>query len=267
MVEQEEITTLKQWLDTEPGRYTRHWEQHQIKRLVSNVFGYHAIQIGMPHWDLLCNNRISHKWYTDIDPEATVSKTNLLGCTAEQLPFANESIDLIVLPHVLERSSDPHQVLREVQRVLVAEGQVVICGFNPWSLWGLRNKVPGLEEIWPNDLAQQLAPWRVADWLELLSFEIKAEPQGGYVPFCWQSKWLRGWRFMDKWGSRWWPMFGAFYVLKATKRVNGLTLVGLTQPRRWRAATSPVVASHAHTIRELSEMAQTTDIKKGKTKS
>lgn len=245
MVDQEEITTLKQWLDTEPGRYTRHWEQQQVKNLVNNVFGYHAIQIGMPQWDLLRNNRISHKWYTDTQPEATKGRTNLLACDAEQLPFANESIDLIVLPHVLERSTDPHQVLREVQRVLLPEGQVVICGFNPWSLWGLRNRMPGLEEIWPADLLQQLSPWRVADWLELLSFEIKAEPQGGYIPFCKENKWIRGWRFMDKWGSRWWPMLGAFYILKATKRVNGITMVGLDSSRSWRLRNAPVAAGHA----------------------
>ena len=56
----------------------------------------------------------------------------------EELPFATHSIDLVVMPHILEFAEDPHQVLREVERVLVPEGHVVITGFNPASLWGLR---------------------------------------------------------------------------------------------------------------------------------
>jgi ubiquinone/menaquinone biosynthesis C-methylase UbiE len=55
-----------------------------------------------------------------------------------ELPFATQSLDLVVLPHVLEFAAEPHQVLREVERVLIPEGQVIICGFNPSSLWGMR---------------------------------------------------------------------------------------------------------------------------------
>ncbi len=52
------------------------------------------------------------------------------------LPFPENSLDLIVLPHALEFTSDPHQLLREVYRAMRAEGQIVISGFNPFSLFG-----------------------------------------------------------------------------------------------------------------------------------
>lgn len=227
MIEHEEIAALKQWLDTEPGRYVRSWEHLHISQLLGNVFGYHAIQIGMPHWDLLCNNRILHKWYTDTQVEKTEPNPALILCNAEELPFASESVDLLVLPHVLETSSDPHQVLREVQRVLVPEGQVVISGFNPWSLWGLRERVPGLESLLPIEAHHQLPPWRVGDWLEVLSFEVREEIIGCYSPFCLQQRWLQRWEFMNRLGERWWPILGAVYALKATKRVNSITMVGL----------------------------------------
>lgn len=243
MVEHEETARVKQWLNSELGRYARSWEAAQMNHLLSNVFGYHAIQIGMPHWDLLRENRISHKWYTHSKIEATAAGGALVVCEAEQLPFASESIDLLVLPHVLETSSDPHQVLREVQRVLVPEGKVLISGFNPWSLWGARERMPGLERLLPVEPHQQLSPWRVADWLELLSFELNNEEFGCYSPLFLQKKWLDRWAMMDRWGPKWWPIIGAVYVLKATKRVNSITMVGLDWSKKTPARAQPSVAT------------------------
>ena len=59
-------------------------------------------------------------------------------CRYDELPFASQSIDLVALPHVLEFTDDPHEVLREVARVLMPEGRLIITGFNPLSLWGMR---------------------------------------------------------------------------------------------------------------------------------
>lgn len=236
----EEVAALKQWLSTDPGHYALNWQQQQMNQWLSNVFGYHAIQIGMPHWDLLSNNRILHKWYTHgQDPTATApNNAQLLVCEAEYLPFANESIDLLVLPHVLETSSDPHQVLREVQRVLVPEGQVVVSGFNPWSLWGARDRLPGLDYRLPIEPHYQIPPWRAADWLEVLSFEVTEEVTGCFSPLCLEERWLQRWGFMDKLGARWWPMLGAVYAIKATKRVTNMTLVGMDWSKKAPAKTA-----------------------------
>ena len=149
MIEHEELASLNNWLLTEPGRYVRSWEQRYMSRLLRQVFGYHAVQIGLPQWDFMRHNRVLHKWCTTQQSALQQATHRLVLCTAEQLPFANESIDLLVLPHTLETSSDPHQVLREVERVLVPEGSVIISGFNPWSLWSLSDRVPGLESRFP----------------------------------------------------------------------------------------------------------------------
>lgn len=243
---------LKQWLYTETGQFARQWEQAQIEELLQNVFGYHAIQIGLPQWPLMQQNRISHKWYTHTD---NISDTAGLAvvCQPEQLPFATESIDLLVLPHTLETSSDPHQVLREVERVLVPEGQVVITGFNPWSLWGARDRVPGLECLLPVPPSHQLSPWRVEDWLSLLSFDVTQERQGCYRPLCEQSKWMQRWQFLEKWGARWWPLFGAVYVLKATKRVSSVTMVGLDWAKQKKARVRSAAVAQRHVTRTYSD--------------
>ena len=72
-----------------------------------------------------------------------------MHCDLRQLPFAANSIDLVVMPHVLEFYDDPHQILREVERILIPEGQIVLTGFNPYSLWGLRRRLPGSGGMFP----------------------------------------------------------------------------------------------------------------------
>src|SRR5690606_18144228 len=130
-------------------RYVQAWEKKQIDGMVANVFGYHAIQVGLPHWDLLQANRIPYKGRTCTLSDQALEQGAAVVCDPENLPFDTQSIDLLVLPHVLECSSDPHQILREAERVLVAEGRVVISGFKPWSLWGGRERIPGLDPLMP----------------------------------------------------------------------------------------------------------------------
>src|SRR3546814_13021027 len=106
--------------------------------MVSNVFGYHAIQIGLPHWDLLRANRIPFKGRTRVLFDDAANAGAVVVADPENLPFDSQSIDLLVLPHVLETSTGSHQILREAERVLMPEGRVVISGFNHWSLWGAK---------------------------------------------------------------------------------------------------------------------------------
>ena len=113
---------------------------------------------------------------------APVPAAVVLHCDFDALPFANQSLDLIVLPHTLEMTRDPHQALREVERVLMPEGRVVIVGFNPTSLWGLRQRLGhvrrglGLGRGKPLFLPSEgefIGYWRLRDWLRLLSFEVE----------------------------------------------------------------------------------------------
>ena len=129
------------WLQTPAGQYLLAWERAQLDAAVSDIFGYHALQLGLAQLDGLHTNRMSHQWLA-LDRAGQVASsggrapTLLSDYTA--LPFPSSSLDLVVLPHTLEHSADPHATLREVERVLVPEGRVVICGMNPTSLWGFK---------------------------------------------------------------------------------------------------------------------------------
>ena len=116
------ILRLEEWLQTPQGRYLLDWEQDGLDRLVADIFGYHAVQLGLPGLDLLRANRMPRR--INCGPQGRD-----LCCSEYELPFATGSLDLVLLPHVLEFSAHPHRVLREVERVLVPEGSVVISGF------------------------------------------------------------------------------------------------------------------------------------------
>src|SRR4051812_18533669 len=135
------IIGMHEWFETPPGRYLLAWEREEFDRAVSDIFGYHALQLGLPELDALAANRMPHKWLglREPHPAEGMRKPALLTDYAA-LPFEANSVDLVVLPHSLELNPDPHATLREVERVLVPEGKVVISCLNPASLWGLRQR-------------------------------------------------------------------------------------------------------------------------------
>jgi len=128
--------SFSDWLSSsELGCYLLEREQAYFDRAVADVFGFHAVQLGLPEVDFLRANRIP--WQCRV---ADSGPAQIL-CDPEQLPFESRSLDLLVMPHVLDFTTVPHQVLREAERVLMPEGRLILTGFNPVSLWGVRRLV------------------------------------------------------------------------------------------------------------------------------
>ena len=163
----------------------------------------------------------------------------------EDLPFADQSLDLIVLPHVLEFSPDPHRVLREVDRTLRPDGRVLVTGFNPVSLWGARQWMPrALARPFLPPSAHFIGAPRLRDWFKLLSFEPARAQFGCYRPAIRSQVWLDRTRWFEGLGDRCWPICGGVYCLAATKRVRAIRMVGPAWPARTaKRARVAVVAS------------------------
>lgn len=153
------------------------------------------------------------------------------------LPFEPDSFAMVILPHVLERHSLPHQVLREAHRILMSEGHIVLTGFNPASLAGTQRLLR------PNAVlsGRYYSVQRVVDWLQLLGFEIVASAMYQYAPLLKSPRLRRGFGFLESVGDRWLPMFGGGYMITAKKRDAGATMVGRlrfnTPKRQLRGAT------------------------------
>jgi SAM-dependent methyltransferase len=228
--------TLTQWFETPLGGYLLAKERAYLDEVTPDIFGFHALQLGFAGHDLLRESRIAHRMRI----AATGNPDLFAKC--HELPLATQSIDLVLLPHVLEFADDPHAILREVDRVMMPEGRLVIVGFNPWSLWGLRSTLgPSRSEFpWNGHFVSLL---RVKDWLALLGFDVSAGRLTGYAPPFDNERLRRRLRFMEPAGDRWWAVGGAVYMLQAIKRVRGMRL--LTPAWQEKAAREKVLVAAA----------------------
>ncbi len=250
-----QIIDLQQWFATAPGRYLLEWEQRAFDEAVTDLFGYHALQLGLTDIDALRASRISHRWLLSSDPDVLLSpapppglasaKRVALIADSAALPFEANSLDLLLLPHTLDLSSDPHGTLREVERVLVPEGRVIISGLNPASLWGMRQRRSrffqrlGWGQQFLPEAGDAISYRRMRDWMRLLSFEVEASRFGLYRPAFGNPAWLDRFAWLDRAGDRWWPIFGAVYFVTAVKRVRGMTLL----PASWRKRPKAVASA------------------------
>lgn len=218
---------LQQWFVSDLGAHLLQTEEQLLSRILPDLFGYHALQVGhVVDANLLAGSRIRHRCVADVEP-VTIKGLSPLRAAPEQLPFASASLDLVFLHHGLDASPHPQALLREASRVLIPEGHLLILGFNPWSLWGLwrlfrwQTTVPWLR--------RPLSPQRLADWLPLLELEVVGVESACFVPPLTHATIRRRFAWLEKLGRRYWSQGGAAYVLLARKRVSCVTPI---EPRR-----------------------------------
>ncbi len=218
------------WFDGPLGARVLREEAALAKVALDDVFGFELLQVGTwgPTHHLLGGARTQHT--TLLAREAGAGVT--LQAPLVSLPFASDSIDAIFLPHTLELVEDPYAVLREAERVLCAEGCLLICGFNPFSGWGARRLFAQYcrHRAFPPQTRRMLSERRLRDWMALLDFEV-ASVYGylGPMPVTRRPrKSADGSERLAEYQSRR-PLTAGAYLLKARKRVQTLTLV---RPKR-----------------------------------
>lgn len=235
--------TLAEWFETPLGHYLLGRELAYFDRALSDIFGFHALQVGLPECPFLQSSRITTRLTVDLEDPAQVL------ADPHWLPFAENGLDLVVLPHTLEFTDEPHQLLREVHRVIRPEGQLIIAGFNPFSLFGAKRYFGRQQTMpWTGNF---IALYRVKDWLSLLGFEVAGGQLDCYIPPFAQEKWLQRFQFFESAGDRWWPIAGGVYFLRATKRVLGMRVITPAWSRRVR---KKALAASARQARECAEV-------------
>ncbi len=196
----------------------------RLAERLPDLFGYHAIQLGstdIAHF--LTSSRISHTSYINIDKQQQEHQAGLC-CEIANLPLSSDTVDVVLLAHVLEFEPESHQVLREVERVLIGEGHIVIVGFNPWSLWGLWRLLLAWwkEPPWCGNF---IGSRRIKDWLQLLGFDIVHSQSHFFRPPFRSGMILSKLKFFDKIGAFCCSFLGGFYIIIAKKRVETMTPV------------------------------------------
>jgi SAM-dependent methyltransferase len=204
------------WLNSTAGRYLQNKEQALFDQAIVDVFGFNALQMGFSQLDLLRNSRIPNR-YLAMDACSDAARYQICCCD-DFLPFAEQSLDLLLLPHRLEFSSRPHQTLREAERVLIHEGYLIISGFNPLSTWGLAMRLSRSGTYpWSGNF---IGLARMKDWLTLLGFEIVSMQTSCSIPPFEKQLWHKNFSFMDKLEA---SVFCGVYFIVAKKRVAGMT--------------------------------------------
>jgi SAM-dependent methyltransferase len=213
---------VRAWHSSPAGALLREYEQRVMAEALDDVFGLHLLQIGA--WgetgQLIQSARTQRRAVLGTDP---ASHPHVLS-RASELPIASDSIDAVVLPHTLEFESDPYSVIREVERILTGEGQVVILGFAPLGMWGVRHRLAS--GGFPPGMARLISDRRLKEWLSVLGFEVG--PARRYMHrMPWSPGAIAG-NVMET--EKRWLLPASCYLLKGRKRVYTVTPV---RPR-WR---------------------------------
>jgi SAM-dependent methyltransferase len=226
---------MTDWFATPLGDYLLQHERRQVQELLKRRFGYHLLQLGCAEMLLHDSSPMGHKF--SFCPHEGTSTLHTACARGEAIPLGNESVDLVLLHHALDFSGYQHQLLREVARVLIAGGSVVIVGFNPFSAWGVRALMPwsaGRQSPWN---ASPLSARRLTDWLKLLDFQVDQVHHGAYALPVNSERSIRWSGWMEAVASRMnWPT-GGYYIIHARKQVIPLTPV----QRRWRKLPMPAM--------------------------
>jgi SAM-dependent methyltransferase len=233
--EQDLAKGMREWLEQQPGIAYLEQEKACLNDLLPKLFGYYLIQLGMAgSLDEVmgeckigsCLVLATEKSSDPVRMDAQIS--------IPQLPIATESVDAVLLPHTLDFSPNPHQVLREAERILIPDGRIIITGFNPWSSWGLykllfqrKGKIP-----W---CGQFISQYRLQDWLRLLNFNVEITKPVMYRPPLKSEAMLDRLQFMEKANPKYFSLVSAGYVVQAVKRVTTYTPVRPGWKKRARA--------------------------------
>jgi len=223
---------LAQWYQTHLGQKVEAREQELLHEVLSNLFGYHLLQMGsIEQLEFLANSRVSRHFVMDVCDSAMEATTCCFRGRPHAMPVNTDSLDVVVLPHILEFSEQPHEVLREVERTVVPEGHVVVLGFNPLSVWTLWRWLIGWRGMIPW-CGHFIGTTRMKDWLSLLGFEVIETRYYFFRPPSQHETILSKLRFLERVGQRLWPILGGGYVMLARKHVSTLTPI---RPR-WKSS-------------------------------
>ena len=209
--------SFEEWFQTPLGRALLTDQRTQVDRLTGQLTGARQLHVALSH-------RLPLATATDFAQRVTTTPTwhdgiptGVAVCDADELPFPGDSMDLVILHHTADFSPYPHQALREASRVLRGEGSILLIGFNPLGLWGLRRLISRYRS----------GPWggrfllrsRMEDWLRLLDFTVESADINFFkAPF--QASAMRENRnlFEKMSANRFLPV-GAYYCILAKKRV------------------------------------------------
>jgi SAM-dependent methyltransferase len=213
------------WLTQFLGTRVLEAEQKLLARLLAERYGKHALLIGVPNQQLLLDSSILFNRVI-ISPFIHKQKpARFIEGDFYQLPITPGSIDLVILPHTLELIDNPHQLLLEACRIVKPEGDIIIIGFNPVSLWGLKKYLMKNKHMpWTGNFIRAN---KIVNWLRLADFELVKQDRLLFTPPIAEKKMYQRLEFLEWIGNKCWVPYGGVYALTAKAKVIPLTPIKL----------------------------------------
>jgi len=231
------LAALAKWYQSPVGRHVAAAENACLERLLADSFGYYLIQLGAfgQFQEAAQACRIRHRLVLDetlnecadgvqlTDASSTTKALTVTGIRSQpyRLPLASASVDAVILPHTLDFCTQAHEVLREVERILIPEGRVILFCFNPLSTWGLMRWLPRRCRRVPW-CGSQSTPFHVGDRLRLLGLQQETREMLVFRPPL-RRAYISQLDWMESVGGRYWSMFGGVFAVRAVKRLKPLT--------------------------------------------
>jgi SAM-dependent methyltransferase len=243
----ETFLALTEWFQSDLGRAVVAAENAQLGHVLGDYFGYHALQVeGAPQLLGAHESPINHRvWLSFTNMKHAQFPT--VRTHSSFLPFREDSIDLILLPHVLEFVEDPKNLLNEIQRVLIPEGRLIIFGFNPSSLWGLAHLLQSKKNM----------PWagrfygitHVRYWLQQHPL-LEEKMQTFFFSLPSQhAKRRQKYRFLEALGRMCWPWSGGLYMIIVRKQMSTLTPLRFEKKKLHFSSPKKIIAPTARQMK------------------
>ena len=210
------------WFQGDLGQLVIEAESARLSDCFAHLFGFHVLLLGGGTQRVLMREAlITHQvTLSPLLPDESLNPW--IQCDWCELPIYNESIDVVLMPHTHELLGDTQALFKEVARVLVPNGHVLICGFNPHSFWG----------VWKYFLSGRgLIPWehnfqsalKISESLKALDFSVIKQGKCWFKPPFKDLKRLDRFEFLERMGAKLFPWFGGVYYLQLQKQVKGVT--------------------------------------------
>lgn len=220
---------LDEWFHGALGTRLHAAETQHLEHILPNHFGYYAVQLGAPTFaQWLQYSPIKHQLWVGSPCDYPISALQVRS-DYHHLPLAANSIDLMVLPHVLEFVTSPQRVLQETTEALIPNGSLIILGFNPTSFWGLWRKWhrKSKDVPWQGDY---IGITRLRSWLETYGCTIEDYSTFYFRPPVNSDAVSEQLLFMESFGRMTMPHYGGVFCVVARKQESCITPL----KTRWR---------------------------------
>lgn len=237
---------FQQWYQSELGKNLLEQETKRLQDLIAHDVGYYfLIQSPLKHLDL--PNSLLRTQMMLAPVLEMGAPDNMIVANAKELPIDSEGIDVHILHHTLELSETPHDDLREAARSLLPSGKLIIVGFNPWSIWGVRRIFPiKAQAPWK---AHFIAEHRLEDWLKVAGLALQSTDYFCYSPPVQSPYWINKFNRIDEFLSPLKLPFGGVYIITATKYTPKL----VNRKAKWKRKAIPVSPLTKPAVKEIQD--------------